>query len=93
MIRDKDFITRYIEANPQKSGRDEVRLKEFGVSVWALIGYLQAVHGNIDQVAEDYGLPREAVEAAIAYYEQHRILIDARIAANDPNSDDMFYEA
>ena len=36
----------------------------------------------IEQVARDYGVSREAVEAAIAYYRQHKPLIDARLLAN-----------
>jgi uncharacterized protein (DUF433 family) len=34
------------------------------------------------QVARDYDVPEEAVEAALAYYSQHAPLIDARILAN-----------
>ena len=36
----------------------------------------------IEQVARDYDVSREAVEAAIAYYRQHKPLIDARLLAN-----------
>ncbi len=50
--------------------------------MWALIGYLGMVDGNADQVALDYVLPREAVEAALAYYRRHQAVIEARIAAN-----------
>ena len=41
------------------------------------------VAGDPLRVAEDYEVPLEAVEAALAYYELHRYLIDARIALND----------
>lgn len=75
-------MTRCIEPNPHRLGADDVRLIGFGVSIWALIGYLHAVHGDIARVAEDYCLTLEAVHAAVAYYAQHRSLIDARIAAN-----------
>jgi len=79
---DDDLIARYIEPNPHRPGLDEARLVGWGVAVWALVGYLTAVGGDIAQVAEDYDLPREAVEAALAYYRRHKDLIDARIAAN-----------
>ena len=36
----------------------------------------------IEQVARDYDVSREAVEAAIAYYRQHKPLIDARLLAS-----------
>ena len=47
-------------------------------AVVPLLGEGQA----IEQVARDYGVAREAVEAAVAYYRQHRPLINARLIAN-----------
>jgi uncharacterized protein (DUF433 family) len=38
--------------------------------------------GDVAQLAAAYALPREAVEAALAYYHRHKELIDARIALN-----------
>lgn len=81
-MSDNDRITAYIELNPHRPGPDEALLKAYGVPVWALIGYLPAVGGSVSHVAADYDVPLEAVEAAIAYYHQHRSIIDARIAAN-----------
>lgn len=52
------------------------------MAVWALVGYLRGAQGDILRVADDYDIPVEAVEAAIAYYHEHQILIDARRAAN-----------
>jgi uncharacterized protein (DUF433 family) len=40
------------------------------------------VGDDVAQVAADYALPSEAVEAAMAYYRRHKDLIDARIVAN-----------
>lgn len=76
------LIARHIEPNPQRPGRDEARLIDSGVPVWALAGYWAAVDGNDARVAADYALPAEAVEAALAYYRRHKPLIDARIEAN-----------
>lgn len=76
------LIERHIELNPHKPGLAEARLKASGVAVWALVGYLPAVGGDLDRVAADYELAREAVESALAYYQQHQALIDARLAAN-----------
>jgi hypothetical protein len=36
----------------------------------------------VAQLARDYGISREAVEAAIGYYRQHKHLIDARLIIN-----------
>lgn len=74
---DKDYLVRkYIE--PATSPAD-AWVSGYGVDVWALIAYLRVVDGDIDQVAEAYDLPREAVEAALAYYSQHEEVIDARL--------------
>jgi uncharacterized protein (DUF433 family) len=62
---------------------DHAILAGYGVSVWALIGYLRGAHASVEQVAHDYDLPVEAVEAANAYYRRHKRLIDSRIAVND----------
>ncbi len=75
-------IERWIEPSPYYPGPQEARLVEYGVSVWVLIAYLRAVGDDVARVAEDYDLPLEAVEAAIAYYREHQSLIDAQIAMN-----------
>lgn len=76
------LITKWIEPNPRRLGADEAQLAHYGVSVWALVGYLSAMDWNVAAVARSFGLPPEAVEAAIAYYQRHRAIIDNRRAAN-----------
>ena len=82
-----ELITQYIEPNPHYPGIAEARLKRYGVAVWALIGQLPARANDLAQVARDYDVPLEAVEAAYAYYQRHRAVIDARIGANAPDAD------
>jgi uncharacterized protein (DUF433 family) len=79
---DQERITRYVEQHPRKRGEAEARLADSKIAIWALVGYLRMVDGDVDRVAADYDLPRDAVEAALAYYRQHRAAIDARLAAN-----------
>ena len=75
------LIAQYIEEDPLRPGPAHARLKEYGTAIWALISYLdRAVGGDIARAAEDYEVPRAAVEAARCYYERNRALIDARIA-------------
>lgn len=81
-IREEQLIERYIELNPHKAWLAEARLKDYGIAVWALVGYLPAVGNDLAQVAADHEIPREAVEAALAFYRRHQALIDARLAAN-----------
>lgn len=77
---EEELIARYIEPHPQYP--DEARLKGYGISVWSLVSYRNTVDCGAVRVAEAYSLPREAVEAAFAYYQRYKILIDLRIAAN-----------
>jgi uncharacterized protein (DUF433 family) len=78
------LIQEYIDPNwdQDPAGRADARLREYGVSVWALIGHLRAIGGDVQQLAEDYELPREAVDAALAYYRQNKDYIDARLLLN-----------
>lgn len=82
MHLNQELIRHYVEENPNRPGPADVRIVGYGVSVWAIIGYLEAVNGDLGKAAEDYGLPREAVEAAVAYYNQNKAIVDARLAAN-----------
>jgi uncharacterized protein (DUF433 family) len=74
------LIARYIEPNPHKPGAAEARLRESGVSVWAIVDYWYGVDFDKARTAHDYDIPAEAVEAALAYYKAHKALIDARLA-------------
>ena len=81
--REEDLISAYIELTPQKPWPAEARVRGRGVAVWALVGTLPAVEGDLDQVAAAYEVPREAVDAAMAYYRRHQCAIDARLEANN----------
>lgn len=70
------------EPDPIRPGFGEYRLKDRGVPIWAIIGSLTEDADNVEEVAEAYGLPREAVEAALAFYRRHHAAIDARLAQN-----------
>jgi uncharacterized protein (DUF433 family) len=74
------LIDRYIRLTPGDTP-DRAWLADSGVDVWAIIGYLRGF--SIDETAADYEIPREAVEAALAYYDRHKALIDARLRVND----------
>jgi uncharacterized protein (DUF433 family) len=81
-VTDQELIDTYIEADRDRPSRAEARIAGYGVPVWALVGYLDAVHGDVAQVAHDYRLPLESVEAALAYYRRNKMSIDDRLAAN-----------
>jgi uncharacterized protein (DUF433 family) len=81
-MTEEQLIDAYIELDSWLPGVEEARIIGYGVPVWALIGHRQAIAGDVDEVAQDYDLPREAVKAAFAYYRRHQAALDARIAAN-----------
>lgn len=75
-------LSEYVEENPYKPGPGDAWLKRSAVSVWALVAYLKLSNWDIGYVARIYDLPVDEVEAAAAYYEEHRCAIDARLEAN-----------
>lgn len=83
----QELIEAYIERDPLRPGRDEARLKQYGIAVWAVIGALESVGGDVEDAAAEHDISPDAVRAALAYYERHRELIDNRREANRPPSD------
>ncbi len=76
------LIARHIGLHPVNYGLDEYWLKEPGVSVWAIIGSLEANGGDPDAVARLYHLSRDEMDAALAFYSHHRSVIDNCFAQN-----------
>lgn len=79
-MHDQELIERYIENSPL--GQANARLRESGIHVWAIIGQLHVHRGRVDEVMKDYCVPREAIEAAIVYYQRNKEYIDARLLLN-----------
>jgi uncharacterized protein (DUF433 family) len=76
------LIAEFIELDPYRRSLAEARLRGYAVPVWTLVAYWRAADGDVARVAEDYEIPERAVEAALAYYNRHAVLIDDRIASN-----------
>ena len=79
-----DLISRYIEPHPDpvKSGHAWYRLRERGVPVYAIIGSLTPAYDNTDDVAAAFGVSREAIDAAIAFYRRFKADLNCRLAAS-----------
>ncbi|HEY7293852.1 MAG TPA: hypothetical protein VH916_02380 [Dehalococcoidia bacterium] len=73
---------RWIVPNPHKPEVAEAWVLPKHVSVWVIVRQLEIEGGQADVVADVFDLPIAAVDAARAYYEQHRAAIDERIARN-----------
>ena len=78
----QQLIARWIEPHPWKRDVAEARLTDSKIAVWAIIGQLGGEHGDMQRMAEEYNIYPEAVDAALAYYGEHRAEIDERLAAN-----------
>jgi uncharacterized protein (DUF433 family) len=76
------LIEEYIEPNPDRPGLGDARLRDYGVPIWALVGYAEATGRDAAATARAYRLPLEAVQAALAYRDRYPAEIAARIADN-----------
>lgn len=76
------LIDRWIEFHPRKPGEAEARLREYAIPIWAIVGDLPLSHGDVQELALAFEVPNDAIDAALAYYKEHRAAIDARIAEN-----------
>lgn len=77
------LIAQHVSPHPSNVGLDEYWLKAPGIPVWAIVGSMHANHLNTDDVAALYHISHEEVEAAWAFYQRHRAIIDNRLTKND----------
>ena len=54
-----------------------------GDLVWAIVGYSRSAGGDLDRVAADFKITRSAVDAAMAYYNDNKAFIDAKLPLNE----------
>ncbi len=86
-------LRRMVGPDPHRPGSARHRLLEEQIPVWAIIGHLKAIAVATDQpyfieeviaqTAAEYDVPREAVLAALLYYEEHRGAIDALLETHE----------
>ena len=76
------LIDAWIELDPRRRGAANVRIREYCVHVWALIGHMPSETWDAEEVAHAYDIPVDAARAAHAYYARHATVIEARIDAN-----------
>ena len=91
-VADLDHLRRMVGPDPHRPGLARGRLLAESIPVWALVGYMGAIAGStepdavtddvIAETAEAYDVSREAVQAALLYYEEHRCAIDTLLEAN-----------
>lgn len=77
-LRADRLILKYIKPG-EHHGLSEARIGREGPHVFRIIRFFQQVDGDIDKVIEQIGISREAVEAALLYYDRFKEFINARI--------------
>ena len=84
-LDDQRLIERHVDLDTDRypGGRADARLRDSGVSVWAIVAFLRVYGHDVDKVAEHFELSREEVEAALAYYRRNKPYVDARITLNE----------
>ncbi len=82
---ERELIERYIDLDTDRypGGRADARLRDSGVSVWAIIAFLPVYDNDVNKVAEHYELSRVEIEVALAYYRRNKKYVDARITLNE----------
>jgi len=69
---------RYLEWRPHR-WRKTPYIKGRRIWVWHLIWQMKANEMTPEEIAQDFGLPVEAVYEALDYYEKHRELLEAEV--------------
>jgi len=81
-LNDAELIELHVDTSPDVGGPAEARLRGSWVPVWALIGLIPVVGNIAEALADAYDIPIEEAEAALAFYQRNRALIDARLQSN-----------
>ena len=81
----QQLVERHIdqEVDRYAGGRADARLRDSGVSVWAIVMFLRVYDNDRRKVAEHFDISPEEVEGALAYYQLNKPYIDARITLNE----------
>lgn len=83
-LDEQQLIEKHIGLDYERyGGRADARLKESGVSVWAIVSYLDVYEGDLDKVAWHFELSQEELDAALAYYQRNKPYLDARVLLNE----------
>ena len=67
---------KYLEPRP-KNWRNQLWIKGRNMTVWHLIATMRTECETLEQTAENFGLPPEAVVEAMHYYTLHSDIVEA----------------
>lgn len=76
-----NLIAQHIKPDPYRPGAARSVVRGDGAPVWALVSYYMTAGGDVRQVADDYEITPEQVQAVLAFYAEHAEEIDAFLRA------------
>jgi uncharacterized protein (DUF433 family) len=84
-LDEQQLIEKHIDLNYDRYPyrRADAWLRKSGVSIWVVVRNLDMYRGDRDQVARDFELTQEEIDAALAYYRRHKKYVDARIVLDE----------
>ena len=71
---------KYLEPRP-KNWRNQLWIQGRNMTVWHLIATMRTERETLEQIAENFGLPVEAVVEATHYYALHKDIVEADVDA------------
>lgn len=71
----KDFQYRYLEPKPYKRTK-QLGIKGKNMTVWNLVATMRTEGFTVEETAEGFALPVEAVLEALEYYEENKVMIE-----------------
>ena len=82
---EQQLIERYVDPDVARyaGGRADARLRDSGVSVWAIIAFLRVYDDDVARVADHFSISEVEVDAALAYYRRNKKYVDARLTLNE----------
>ncbi len=82
---EEQLIARYVDLDTDRYAgrRADARLKDSGVSIWAIVAFLRIYDNDVARVADHFTLSETEVEAALAYYHRNKKYVDARLILNE----------
>lgn len=82
---EEQLISRYVDLDTDRyaGGRADARLKDSGLSIWAIVAFLRIYENDVARVADHFTVAEIEVEAALAYYHRNKKYVEARLILNE----------
>jgi uncharacterized protein (DUF433 family) len=84
-LDEQQLIEKYIDLDFSRTpyGRSDAWLRHSHASIWAIVYFNDQYNGDREELARHFGISREEIDAAFAYYRRYKKYVDAQILVND----------